>query len=142
MIKRKGFTLIELLISLTILSMLSGAMYYALGMELNLWKRIVGASEKQQIANFVLTRIIRDVRSASEILPASNHQKLLLKIGSDSIEYTLLNQKIRRKKNAYSAYLTDKRDIQLFSFSYPASKEVKIKIDEFETRASLRNQNE
>jgi prepilin-type N-terminal cleavage/methylation domain-containing protein len=140
--KRNGFTLVELLISLSIFTLLSGAMYYALGVELNLWKRIVGASEKQQIANFVLTRIVRDTRSASQILPASNHQKLLLKIGPDSIEYTLINQKIRRKKNAYSAYLTDKRDIQILSFSYPASKEVKIKIDKFETRASLRNKNE
>ncbi len=137
--KRNGFTLVELLISLSIFTLLSGAMYYALGVELNLWKRIVGTSEKQQIANFVLTRVVRDARSASKILPASNNQKLLLKIGPDSIEYTLINQKIRRKKNAYSAYLTDKRDIQILSFSYPASKEVKIKIDEFETRASLRN---
>lgn len=140
--KRNGFTLVELLISLSILTLLSGAMYYALGVELNLWKRIVGAGEKQQIANFVLTRIVRDARSASQIFPASNNQKLLLKIGPDSIEYTLINQKIRRKKNNYSAYLTDKGDLQTLSFSYPNAKQVEIKLDGFKGMASLRNKNE
>ncbi len=137
--KRKGLTLVELLISLTILSMLFGGMYYALGVELSLWKRIVSASEKQHIANLVLARVIRDTRSASEILPASNNQQLLLKIGTDSIQYRLLNQKIRRKKNNYSAYLTDKGDLQTLSFSYPTTKEAEIALDGFKTRAYLRN---
>lgn len=136
---KPGFTLVELLISLTILTMLFGGMFYALGVELNLWKRIVNTSEKQHIANLVLARIVRDTRSASEILPASNNQQLLLKIGSDSIEYRLLNQKIRRKKNNYSAYLTDKGDLQTLLFSYPATKEAEMTLDGFKTRVCLRN---
>lgn len=137
--KRKGFTLVELLISLTILTMLFGSMFYAFSVELDLWKRIVSASEKLHIANLVLARIVRDTRSASEILPASTHQQLVLKIGSDSIEYRVLNQKIRRKKNNYSAYLTDKGDLQTLSFSYPGTQEAEITLDGFKTRIFLRN---
>jgi hypothetical protein len=114
-------------------------MFYALSVELDLWKRIVSASEKLHIANLVLTRIIRDTRSASEILPASDPQQLLLKIGSDSIEYRLLNQKVRRKKNNYSAYLTDQGEVQALSFSYPSTQEAEITLDGFKTRISLRN---
>lgn len=138
-VKRKGFTLVELLISLIIFSMLLGSMFYALSVELDFWRRITNAGEKQQIANLVLIRITRDIRSATKILPTSNNYKLLLKIGSDSIEYTFFNRKVRRKKNSYSAYLTDKEDLQALLFSYPSAKQVEIELDGFKTKAFLRN---
>ena len=137
--KRKGFTLVELIVSLTIFSLLLGSIFYALKIELGIWKRIVGSAEKQQIANMVLSRIVRDIRSAKELLPASTNQKLGLEIGSDTIEYDLLNHKIRRKKNNYSAYLTTQGELEELSFSYPKANLVEIKVEGFTTQTCLRN---
>ena len=137
--KRKAFTLVELIVSLTIFSLLLGIMFYAFGVELRFWEKIVANSEKQQITNMVITRMSRDVRSAAKILSGSNSNKLLLKIGNDSLEYSLKNNKVRRKKNNYSAYLTVAGDIEQLSFSYPKAKLVEIKIDGYNTKIGLRN---
>lgn len=137
--RRHGFTLVEMIVSMTIFAMLMAGIFYAFSVEFNLWKRIVNAAEKQQIASMVLTRIIRDARSAKEILPSSSSSMLMIKIGSESIEYSLTNNKIRRKKDGYSSYLTDAGDIQALSFSYPAPKQVEIKVEDFKTKVSLRN---
>jgi prepilin-type N-terminal cleavage/methylation domain-containing protein len=137
--KRKGFTLVEMIVALSIFAMLLGGIFHVLGVELNLWEKIVSAAEKQQIANMVLTRIARDARSAKEVLPSSSSQKLLLKIGDDSLEYSLVNGKARRKKNNYSSYLTAENDLHFLSFSYPAYKIVEIEIEDLTTRVYLRN---
>ncbi len=136
---RQAFTLVELIVSLTIFAMLLGGVYYALGVELNLWKRISASVETQQIGNMLLSRIVRDIREAKEILPASNKERLLLKIGSDIIEYSLTSGKVKRKKNAYTAYLTAEKQIQALAFYYPAPRLIEIKVENFTTKACLRN---
>ncbi len=136
---KKGFTLVELILSLVILSMLFGTMYFALGTQLRLWQKIVSAAERQQVINAVLTRIVNDIRAAREILPGSDYQALSLKIGEDVVEYALIDQKVRRKKNGSSSYLTEREELPALSFSYPDIKRVKIEVDGLETGAALRN---
>jgi prepilin-type N-terminal cleavage/methylation domain-containing protein len=136
---KRGFTLVELIVSFAILSMLFAAMYFALGTQIKSWQRIVSAAERQQIANAVLSRIVNDIRAAREILPASNSQTLALRIENDVIEYSLFGEKVRRKKNGYSSYLTDKEGLGALSFSYPDVYRIGIRIDGQETGASLRN---
>ena len=137
--RKNGFTLVELIVSLTIFALLLGCMFYAFGVELRFWDKIVMKSEKQQIANIVITRMTQDIRSAAKILAGSNSDKLLLMVGSDTIEYSLTNDKVRRKKNNYSSYLTMEGDIEQLSFSYPTAKLVEINIDDYKTRIGLRN---
>lgn len=137
--KKRGFTLIELLVAASIFAMLLGGIIYALGGELNIWKKITSSAANQQIANMVLYRMGRDIREAHEILPLSNQEKLALKIGPEQIEYSLSQGKIKRKKDGYSAYLTDKNDLQQLSFSYPAAGLVEIHLDNFTVKVGLRN---
>ena len=137
--KKNGFTLVELLISMAISVMLIGGMLYAFSAEFSLWKRIVAASEKQQIANMVLSRIIRDTRSADKILTASSTSALSLKVRTESIEYSLADNKIRRKKDGFSCYLTAAGDLAKLSFSYPGAKQVEIEVEDIKAKALLRN---
>ncbi|MDD5383085.1 MAG: type II secretion system protein [Candidatus Margulisbacteria bacterium] len=137
--KKAGFTLVELMISMTILALLLGSFYYVLGAELKIWERIIGRSEEAQIASAVALRIIDDARSAQEILPASSSATLSLKIGNETIEYQLTGNKVRRKKGGYSAYLTDDGEITELTFSYPAGKIVRIKVDDLAASVFLRN---
>lgn len=136
---KKGFTLVELIISLTISVMLIGGMLYAFGVEFKLWEKIVNISEKQQITNMVLTRIISDSRNANEISPSSSSSALSLKVGTESVEYSMANNKVRRKKDGYSSYLTDTGDLGALSFSYPDAKQVEIKVEDFKAKVILRN---
>ena len=136
---KRGFTLVELIVSLLIFSVLLSGIFYALSTELRFWQRVVTVAEKQQIANAVLARMIRDIRGAKEIAPGSNNNKLILKTGSEQIEYSFSAGKVKRKKNNYSSYLTTKGDIQSLAFSYPASKLVEVQLGSNKTKAALRN---
>jgi len=137
--KRRAFTLVELIVSISIFLLLIGTIYYALGTQLRFLRKITNKGENQQISNMVLSRIVQDIRCAEEILSASNTNSLFLKVGSDTIEYALKNQKVKRKKNNYSSYLTDVEDIQKLTFSYPANRTVQISLEAWTTKAYLRN---
>ncbi len=137
--RKGGFTLVEMLVSLSIFAMMLLSIYFTFGHELNFFKKISSSSEKLEISNAVMGRIARDIRAAEEILPSSNQEKLLLKIASDTLEYSLVNGKVRRKLNSHSSYLTDAQDIQSLSFSYPSGEAVIFKVDNFSTEICLRN---
>jgi prepilin-type N-terminal cleavage/methylation domain-containing protein len=141
MIKRKnsGFTLVELMIAATILVMLLGGIYYALTVEFDFWDRLVTASENLQVKNMVMGHVLFDVRNADQILPSSTGNVLFLKIGPDLIEYSMKDHKVKRKKNKYTAYLTERNEIGSLSFSYPAEKIVRVKIDDLISRVYARN---
>ena len=136
---KKGFTLVELIIALTIFALLSGGIYYALGTELDFWQRVVSQAEKQQINNAVMHRLVRDIRAAEEIMPSSDNFDLRLKHGAEIIEYTLVNQKVRRKKNLSASYLTDINEVTELFFAYPAPGLVEVYLNDLVTRAALRN---
>jgi prepilin-type N-terminal cleavage/methylation domain-containing protein len=137
--KHNGFTLVEMLISLTVLFIALGAIFYALSAELRLWDRTAASVEKQQVLHLLLSRINLDARSASEILPASGPRALSLRVGGDTIDYTLSEGKVKRTKNRSAAYLTTEEEIKEFSFSYPTANLIVIKIDGLTTKVFLRN---
>ena len=136
---RRGFSLVELIVALSIFAMLSASILYVFGTELKIAKKIAAASQKRQLVNAVMARISQDIRAASAILPSSIPSKLLLSIEADSIEYSVVNQKVRRKKNGYSAYLTDKGELMSLSFVYPLNKLVEVNLDGAKTKYALRN---
>ncbi len=136
---RKGFTLIELVISLAIFSLLLVTVFSLFNAEVKIWKKIAAKCERTQIANFVLTRLRHDIRRAGQVLPASNPYLLSLKAGPDSIEYSLAGEKVRRKQNGASAYLTFDKEISSLIFSYPSSREVEIELGGYKATFALRN---
>lgn len=136
---RRGFTLVETIVALVIFTLMMGGIFHILEIELVLWDRLVSAAENQQAANIILSRIVRDVRSAYEVSPASSSKELALKTADGTLEYTFINNKIRRKKNSYSSYLTDENGLQRLSFYYPDGKTVEIRLESLVARAYLRN---
>ena len=137
--KRNAFTLVELIVAMSIFTMLLSGVYCTLGTNLKFTESLLNKCEKQQISISVLWRILRDVRSAEEILVTADEETLVLKIQDDTIEYSLTNTKVRRKKNGYSRYLTIEGDIAALSFTYPEVNLVGINLDEWSCKASLRN---
>lgn len=136
---RKGFTLIEMLISLAIFSLLLATVFSLFHADIKLWNKIASKSEKSQVLNFVLARLGHDIRSASQILPASSTGSLFLKAGPDILEYSLAGEKVRRKQNGTSSYLTYDKEISSLSFSYPSSREVAVELDGGNSTYALRN---
>ena len=137
--KRGGFTLVELMISLSILTVLAGSMFYAFGVELRFWQKLTANMTEQQMVNNVMARIVSDIRSAREIVYSATGDDLILLVGQDRIEYSLTNQKLRRRKNNRSSYLTDIGEITAFSVAYPTTRLIEIKVNNDKTRAGLRN---
>ncbi|MBU0671599.1 MAG: prepilin-type N-terminal cleavage/methylation domain-containing protein [Candidatus Margulisbacteria bacterium] len=137
--RKKGFTLVELVVALTIFGLLLGGIYFAFGVELKFWQSIANAGAKQQISNLVLSRMISDIRSAKELIFSANGDELILMIGADRIEYSITNNKVLRKKNNFSVYLTDQGELQTLSVAYPTTRMVEIMLGNLTARASLRN---
>lgn len=137
--KKPGFTLVELLIAISLFSVLTGTVFYTLGTQQNIFRRISSGCKTKQINNAVVSRIAADIRAASAILPYSNQNKLALQVGTDAIEFGLSNNKVKRRKNNYSAYLNDEGEIKTLKFSYPGKKLVGISTETFSTEIKLRN---
>jgi len=136
---RPGFTLVELIIGLSVFALLMGTIFFTFGQEINLWDRLVSSVEGEQISTMVISKITNDIKSADQIMPGSDKNKLLLKIGADTVEYSLYKDKIRRKKNSSSSYLTDVGDLGTLVFSYLGNNLVKIKTDNLSSTVFSRN---
>ena len=136
---RRGFTLIELIISLSLMVMLTGSMFFALGQGMRGWRKAGCKISKLQIKNMLAERITGDLRFASQVLTGSGSQEMLLKVGPDQIGYKLVEGKVRREKGATSAYLTCEDEVKKLSFSYPSADQVQIVVDELTWKICLRN---
>ena len=136
---RRGFTLVETIVALVIFTLMMGGIFHILDIELVLWDRLVSSAENQQTANIILSRIVRDIRSPDEVSPASGSKELVLKTADGTVEYALLNNKVRRKQGAYSSYLTAEGALQRLSFFYPSAKIVEIRIENLVAGVYLRN---
>ncbi|MDI6731376.1 MAG: type II secretion system protein [Candidatus Margulisbacteria bacterium] len=136
---KKGFSLVELILSLSIFAFLLVAILYALSGEIKFWKRATDICRQGQIADFAISKIVDDIHSASQILPQSSASVLALSVEANSIEYSLYNQKVRRKTNNSTAYLTDSGEITNLSFNYPRDKLVVVMAENISTEADLRN---
>jgi prepilin-type N-terminal cleavage/methylation domain-containing protein len=136
---RKGFTLIELLISMALLSTLTGTLFFCFGQGLRSWRKMVIKCENAQVSNIIAERIARDVRSSSAILPQSSSEEVYLRSGADTLSYRLSADKIGRRKNLSTAYLTSDGEVERLSFSYPASNEVIVTVGDYTWNVSIRN---
>lgn len=136
---KKGFTLVELVISLSLMVMIIGITTFAFGQAIRTWRKVAWKSECLQVANLVMERICRDIRAASEISQASSSKELILKIGSETVSYQLVNFKVQRQKGRSVAYLTNEREVENLFFSYPEKDLVEVGVGGFTTYASTRN---
>ncbi len=136
--KKKGFTLVELLISLTLASLL---LFFSTQLIFNFIKTSKLLSkeiDELQIKQLVLNQIAKDVRSSDSITIKDPH-RLGVKHGSSTITYDINDDKIRRKKDSASSYLTEAGEAKTLSFDYPQEGLVMIKLDSFETGVYVRN---
>jgi len=104
-----------------------------------LWQKTAKACEQRQLINSVLINIVREVRTSTALLPTSNQGQLVLQVGTETIEYCLSSNKVKRRKNTSSAYLTEENQIKILAFSYPQNKLIKIVADDFSVEAYVRN---
>jgi hypothetical protein len=83
--------------------------------------------------------MIKEIRSADSIAGSTLIQ-LKIKYGASLITYDYANNKIRRKKDASTAYLTDVGQVKSLSFSYPKPGLAIINLDQEKTGAFCRNE--
>lgn len=136
---KKGFTLIEITVALTLAVIVFFAAFLALSTYLKAHKKQSSAIEGLQIRQYVLTQITRDIRSADSI-KNSTAAVLIVKNGASTTQYELTTGKVRRKKDASSAYLTEAGQVNKLAFSYPRPGMVIIEIEGSKTGAFCRNE--
>ena len=137
--KRSGFTLIEILIALTLASLVFLAGFLMLSTFLKTYHKLSSAINLLQTRQYVLTQMTREVRSADSI-KNSTPAVLVIKNGALTIQYELTAGKVRRKKDASSAYLTEAGQVKKLAFGYPRPGMVIIEIDDSKTGVYCRNE--
>ena len=135
----EGFTLVELLVAASLLTLVMMITTMALGAGLKDWRRKVTFCKREQLKQIIVSRMVLEMREAREILPISDQNKMVLQSGFDQIEYSLTNSKIKRRKNKYVAYLTDKNELESLSFVYQNSREVLVSLSAVTFEVRLRN---
>ena len=123
--KRHGFTLIELLISISLLVMISGAIFYAFSGTFHNWRQVTRRVEMVEQRAALGQMLLDDVRTAKRIDPASNNSRLVLQTGGVPIIYIfqagyLIRERENREKVSLAGVLKDPQ------FSYPAQSLVRI----------------
>ncbi|MFH1387100.1 MAG: type II secretion system protein [bacterium] len=136
--KRKGFTLVELMISLSLMGILISGIFFSFAAAYRTWKKVANKSSNLQVENIICERLARDIRSADEILTSSTSQEIQIKISSYIYAYSLVNNKVRRKKGASVSYLTSEDELKKLAFSYPAPGQAEITTDHFSFLVGVR----
>jgi len=136
---KKGFTLIELIVSLTLAAIVFLSGTFLLFSYIRSSKKVGTQAGLIQLRQSILYQITKDVRSADSIA-ASTPVQLVIKYGTSVISYDYANNKIRRKKDGSTAYLTDIGQISSLSFSYPKPGLTIIDLDQEKTGAFCRNE--
>lgn len=137
--KNRGFTLLELVVALSLTSLLLLSGIFMLSIYLRTYKRAGGEVENLQITQLILTRMVREIRSADRLIEKLP-DKITFKYGDFLLSYDLKDGKVRRKIGGSSAYLTDAGEVKSLSFSYPLPGLVKIKLDKAPTGVFCRNE--
>ena len=135
---KRGFTLVEVLIALGLAGILLLAGSYALGTFIRTYRTTINQAEKLQIRQMVLTRLIREIRSAEKLEP-STREKLSMRSGGLLISYSYKDGKVRRESNASASYLTEPGEVKELYFEYPAPKLIWIYLDGQKSGGYLRN---
>jgi len=123
---RTGLTLIELLVAISLAAILLTAVSSFFWRSVKSWEIIAVKYGRQQASRPCLARIERDIRSASQVITSSTTEEVSLISGGEVISYRLIEQKLRRKKGASSAYLSSEGEIGDLVFSYPSAGSVII----------------
>ncbi|MDD4179889.1 MAG: type II secretion system protein [Candidatus Margulisbacteria bacterium] len=136
---RRGFTLVEMLISLSLMALITGVIIFSFGQSWKGWKTIAAKADKQQIEGIIGQRLASDIRSADEILAASSSQEIFIRSGTEITSYKLEASKVRRKKGVSTAYLTESGEINRLSFTYNATHQVSVFMDNDQFTVFRRN---
>ncbi len=137
--RKWGFTLVEMMIALTLSVLVLSAGTFMLSNYLRTYKKLSAAIEKNQVKQFVLNKLISDIRFAENINIGSEPQLLVLTLKDDILRYDYFNQKVRRRTNRSTAYLSEPEEIRSLSFTYPRPGLVLIALDDAKTGAYCRN---
>jgi len=85
--KRGGFTLIELIISISLLVMISGAIFYAFSSTFHNWRQVTQRVEIVEQRSALGQMLLDDIRAAKSIDPVSNNSRLVLQTEKGTIVY-------------------------------------------------------
>lgn len=130
----------EMIIALTLSVLVLSAGTFMLSNYLRTYKKLSAAVEKNQIEQFVLNKLISDIRFAESINSGSGPDILVLNLKDDILRYDHFNQKVRRRTRLSTAYLTEAGEISSLTFSYPRTGLVLIGLNSAKTGAYCRNE--
>lgn len=138
--KRQGFTLVELIVALTLSVLVLTAGTFMLSNYLRTFKKLSAAVEKNQVKQFALNKLTSDIQFAESINKNSGPALLVLTLKDDILRYDFFSQKVRRRTNKSTAYLSGPGEISSLSFTYPRPGLVLITLDNAQTGAYCRNE--
>ncbi len=119
--KRKAFSLVELLIAAALTATLLVIVFWSLGNFLKQYHRLVLTDVNNQLKAAVLTRIIKDLRAN---LP---------------VKYSLVDGRVRREAGGRADYLTDYREVKVFSLREIGPHLKEVILDDFTVKIAQRN---
>lgn len=122
----KGFTLIELMIGVSLSLLITGTIVFSMVHMTALQKRIALSASSSGNALSALGSIGMDIKSASEISPYSDENRLILCQGPDIISYEFSSGKVKKTNNGYVQYISADGKIKSLRFSYSPSGIVSI----------------
>jgi len=136
---KKGFSLIELTVALTLAAVFTLSGTYLFFQTYRTWKKISAQIESLTSQQFILNRIVSDIRSADEVLSLTQ-DVLTLRSDRSLISYDMKDSKVRRRKDGGSAYLNESGEVKSLSFAQPKPGLVLIKLNKAQTGAYCRNE--
>ncbi|MFA4844557.1 MAG: prepilin-type N-terminal cleavage/methylation domain-containing protein [Candidatus Margulisiibacteriota bacterium] len=135
---KRGFTLVEAIIALSLTALIFTVIFGALGTGVRSWRLVVRKNALAQIETNLAERVTIDIRSASAVLCGSTSQEVFLQVGSENVNYRLVDGKVRRRAGSWSAYLTSEGEIGRLTFSYPEPGLIRIALNKAEFTVGVR----
>lgn len=132
--------MIEIIVALTLSALVLTAGTFMLSNYLRTFKKLSIAIERNQIKQFVLNKVTSDIIFAEGINKSSGPDLLILYLKGDTLRYDYFNQKVRRRTNKSTAYLSEPGEINSLSFTYPQPGLVLIALNANKTGACCRNE--
>jgi len=136
--RAKGFTLIETIVAISLFSIILIASGSFLSGFVRSFKLTANKSNSIQNKQLVSRNIVRDARFASKIQITNKTIELIKK--DFTISYTYKNNKVLRKENNYSAYITNDYEIKTLDFSLVNPRLLKVSMDNLTTEVFCRNE--
>ncbi|OGC06570.1 hypothetical protein A2230_04615 [candidate division WOR-1 bacterium RIFOXYA2_FULL_36_21] len=135
--KKRGFTLLETIIAISLFSILLMAGTTILSSHIRSFRLVSEKTSSIQTIQIVAREITKDCRLSSNISVAYNTAVLAQK--GSTISYDIKDKKVRRRKDSYTAYLTDEGEIKILEFKLLAPKLLAFSVDGVTTEVFCRN---